>query len=58
MSDSFNVGDVVRLKSGGPKMTVEYIDPGSDAGMKVDCVWFEDRKREIGTFAAAALEKV
>lgn len=25
MSDEFNVGDVVQLKSGGPKMTVEKI---------------------------------
>jgi len=31
------VGDVVQLKSGGPKMTVESDE---SAGAKVSCVWF------------------
>lgn len=33
---SFKIGDVVKLKSGGPDMTVTYT--GSDG--KLDCTWF------------------
>lgn len=68
---AFSVGDVVRLASGGPKMTVESIDLGdkdlaNDDEVMVDrvtCVWFEqDRKgrwqlcRE--EFGSTALERV
>jgi uncharacterized protein YodC (DUF2158 family) len=39
-------GDVVTLKSGGPKMTVQSIGdprPGPSANSKwVHCIWFED----------------
>ena len=40
----FEEGAVVKLNSGGPKMTVE----GYEEGLVV-CVWFEgtDRKREL-----------
>ncbi len=31
------VGDVVQLKSGGPKMTVDRILDG-----RIDCVWFSE----------------
>ena len=33
----FQIGDVVKLKSGSPKMTVVYIDRGDG---KVWCKWF------------------
>lgn len=66
----FNVGDVVQLKTGGPKMTVEAVD-----GNGVKCAWFSlaasfhadsaaaaTRERWDGpfrdTFAAAALVAV
>lgn len=36
MSDNtFNVGDIVQLKSGGPGMTVAAVN-----GDKIDCTWF------------------
>jgi uncharacterized protein YodC (DUF2158 family) len=42
----FKVGDVVRLKSGSPKITVVEVD-----GERVTCVWFGlEGKRETGTF--------
>jgi uncharacterized protein YodC (DUF2158 family) len=51
----FAVGDVVRLKSGGPAMTVVLV--GSNDGVpEVICVWFAGSKTEQGTFPAAAVE--
>ncbi|WP_339068197.1 YodC family protein [Teredinibacter turnerae] len=40
MSDEFNVGDVVQLKSGGPKMTVEKISD-VDEDKIACCAWFD-----------------
>lgn len=50
MSATFKVGDVVKLKSGGSRMTVSVID-----GTDVTCVWFEGAKTERDTFPAATL---
>ena len=40
-----NVGDVVKLKSGGPLMTVieirEKVDSGKVIGITADCVWYD-----------------
>jgi uncharacterized protein YodC (DUF2158 family) len=53
MSDvGFKIGDAVRLKSGGPPMTVklaEWVDA-------VTCVWFDGSTTKEGTFHAAMLE--
>ena len=45
----FSSGDVVQLKSGGPKMTVKHI--GTILGEEeVVCVWFEEiGKRHVHT---------
>jgi uncharacterized protein YodC (DUF2158 family) len=51
MSESFVVGDVVRLKSGGDPMTVEEVD-----GNDISCVWFEGKKPHRQTFVAATLK--
>ena len=53
MTDKFEVGDVVKLKSGGEKMTIEEIE---DDGY-VSCVWFEGSQVQRGSFAAATLQK-
>jgi uncharacterized protein YodC (DUF2158 family) len=38
-----NVGDVVALKSGGPRMTVTYVGPVAlTAGEWVVCQWFDE----------------
>jgi uncharacterized protein YodC (DUF2158 family) len=38
-----NVGDVVTLKAGGPRMTVTYIGPvASAAGNWLVCQWFDE----------------
>ena len=47
MAQELNVGDVVELNSGGPKMTVVSIQQGGDAR----CTWLTpDGKQESGVF--------
>lgn len=54
MAQQWNVGDIVRVKSGGPSMTVEYVDRESD---HVRCIWFDGSEAKTGSFAADALEQ-
>jgi uncharacterized protein YodC (DUF2158 family) len=50
---NLKTGDVVRLKSGGPQMTVLSVQ-----GQTVDCSWFgPDGNVKLSSFPAAALEK-
>jgi uncharacterized protein YodC (DUF2158 family) len=54
----FKTGDVVRLRSGGPNMTVvsygKYLD-----GEKWACKWFDDKRHVIeDTFFEEELELV
>ncbi|MBT8766874.1 YodC family protein [Metapseudomonas boanensis] len=55
-------GDVVQLKSGGPKMTVEDVGNYGGMGMGPEhgakCVWFEKNKAEQKVFDVAVLVKV
>lgn len=55
MAKGFEPGKVVRLKSGGPDMTVEKdaYDPGH-----VYCQWFGGRKLEQGEFPIESLVPV
>jgi uncharacterized protein YodC (DUF2158 family) len=41
---NFKIGDVVVLKSGGPKMTVEKIGPrnSNDPDIVARCLWFDN----------------
>lgn len=59
----FNIGDIVRLKSGGPPMTVVQLPavdlpsppplPGDDQFV---CNWFEGKRHYQKSFPAEALE--
>jgi len=52
----FKPGDLVCLKSGGPRMTVEGWDEDYQQFL---CTWFnDDGSREYGRFAVETLEKV
>ena len=44
-------GDTVRLRSGGPLMTVV------EAGEAVRCAWFQGKENREGSFPAAALDR-
>ena len=50
---SYQPGDVVCLKSGGPDMTVEAVQRAGDV-TSVTCVWFVDKtlyRTELPVFA-------
>jgi uncharacterized protein YodC (DUF2158 family) len=53
MTTEIQVGDVVKLKSGGPAMTITAID---ETSKKAFCEWFESTEQHQGTFVLAALE--
>ena len=53
----FRVGDIVQLKSGGPKMTISEASPGLREG-HWNRVWFEGSKRHAAIFKAETLKKV
>lgn len=55
--EELSVGDLVRLKSGGPVMTVSTV--GSQLGPnEAYCEWFSKDKLCHGSFVFATLEKV
>lgn len=62
MTEEFKIGDIVRLKSGGPKMTVTEMYP--DVATRkplVKCTWFYGREGDQGMkggeFPPEALER-
>jgi len=57
MATSLTVGDVVELKSGGPKMTVTWVGVTFGAPM-VRCIWFDETetKKIQGDFTPDALQ--
>lgn len=60
MSDQVKVGDIVILKSGGPRMTVEWIGANDFTdGVVAQCKWFGDKaKVSTDSFKPALLEVV
>jgi len=49
---TFNAGDIVQLKSGGPKMT---ISSGPDDYLYYNCQWFSGTKLSHGRFPLSSL---
>jgi uncharacterized protein YodC (DUF2158 family) len=44
MTNEMKIGDVVRLKSGGPEMTIlDYSNDGEGEGNPFLCCWFEPK---------------
>lgn len=51
MAEQFSAGDIVQLKSGGERMTVEEVN-----GNEITCVWSESKKLQRQVFVAATLK--
>ena len=51
----FQPGEIVELKSTGPKMTITIVDNSSG---EATCMWFEGKDRQEGSFDIARLRKV
>jgi uncharacterized protein YodC (DUF2158 family) len=56
MANKFVIGNIVKLKSGGPGMTVRTV-PDMAKGY-YDCQWFAGKKLESGRFPEDSLEPV
>lgn len=57
----FKVGDVVKLKSGSPNMTIDkiYVSPKTKQPMNLyKCVWFEGTKSYWKDFKSEMLDIV
>ena len=55
----FEVGDIVKLKSGGPNMTVKdcITKIGSDQVDALRCQWFAGKKLDNGVFPPQSILK-
>ncbi len=59
MSNKYNVGDIVKLRSGGPDMTVQDVPiAGNQYKDHYRCQWFAGKKLESGNFQEESLELV
>jgi uncharacterized protein YodC (DUF2158 family) len=59
MSEEFQKGDVVQLKSGGPTMTIQDIGDFTSSGIQDGalCVWFDGKKKYSEVFDRSVLRK-
>lgn len=51
-----SIGEVVQLKSGGPKMTVRAVGAANDGTPWVSCQWFSDEGVKSAEFHPEALQ--
>lgn len=54
-NQTFNIGDVVQLKSGGPKMTITSMSANSKGEPTAWCEWFVGSDPKANIFNAAGL---
>jgi uncharacterized protein YodC (DUF2158 family) len=58
MENEFKVGDVVRLNSGGPRMTIVRLFEDTDGDQRATCTWFDnDKHSHEADFKTDALTK-
>jgi uncharacterized protein YodC (DUF2158 family) len=51
--EDFNIGDLVKLRSGSPSMTID-----GTSGSRYTCVWFDGAAFQRQTLDQASLERV
>lgn len=56
-TNNYKVGDIVKLSSGGPDMTIQSL-PTSLSPNYYHCQWFAGKKLEAGRFPGDSLEAV
>ena len=56
VANNFVIGNIVKLKSGGPEMTIRTV-PDTAKGY-YECQWFAGKKLESGRFPEDSLETV
>lgn len=54
-SSLYNVGEIVKLKSGGPEMTIKNV---LSRDKEYHCQWFAGKKLDSGYFPHSSLIKV
>lgn len=58
MADPIKAGDVVKVRSGGPDMTVSNVDQDVGGVVTAWCHWFADNSNpHTGTFPVVVLDK-
>ena len=59
-NQTFSVGEIVKLKSGGPDMTIEDVmtNMNDDPNGNYRCQWFAGKKLDNGVFPHESLVKV
>ena len=55
-TNKYKIGDIVKLKSGGPEMTVQILPDNRHSNYR--CQWFAGKKLESGIFQEDSLEAV
>ncbi len=55
-TNKYKIGDIVKLKSGGPEMTVQVVP--TERSVYYKCQWFAGKKLESGNFQEDSLEVV
>jgi len=59
MADEIKAGDLVELKSGGPKMTVNWVGVEEQNGpITARCSWFVKDQEKRGSFPVTSLQRV
>lgn len=56
MANQFKVGDVVKLRSGGPAMTVTSAGEDGLGRFRIWCSWFVNNEEKQGNFPPDALQ--
>ena len=60
MTNTYNIGDIVKLKSGGPEMTVRKVNINMNDKFSgsYQCQWFAGKKLDSGVFPQESLVAV